>query len=131
MENWRIGLSQCMLSISNVSMNNNQPWANSGNFKATTVCFEVILKRLYDSYGNVVLTKNTIKCHKIMKRFSKFHNNLKNSLITASIWPYRNIILTLYIRIQKNLGGKEQISFLKSYEKSFILILIITHKVFT
>ena len=95
--NWRVGLSQCMLSISNVSMNNNQPWANRGNFEASTFCFEVILKRLNNSYGNVHLTKNTLKCHRIMKRFSKFHNNLKNSLITASVWPYRNIILTLYI----------------------------------
>ena len=95
--NWRVGLSQCMQSISNISMNNNQPWANRDYFKASTVCFQVILKRLYDSYGNVVLTKNTLKCHKIMKRFSNFHNNLKNSLIIASIWPYRNIILTLYV----------------------------------
>ena len=44
-----------MLSISNVSMNYNQPWAKSDNFEASTVHFEVILKRLSNSYGNVLL----------------------------------------------------------------------------
>ena len=30
-------------------MNNNKPWANTGNFKASAVCFEVALKRLNNS----------------------------------------------------------------------------------
>ena len=74
----------------------NQPWAKSGNFEASTVHFEVILKRLSNSYGNVILTKNTQKGLEIAREYSNFQNNLFNSVITASVWPYRNIILTLY-----------------------------------
>ena len=74
-----------------------RPWAKTSNFGALTVYFEIILKKLCNSYGNILLTKNALNCLKITRRFSIFQNYFKNSLKTASVWPYRNIWLTLYI----------------------------------
>ena len=34
----------------------------------------------------------------VCKNFFNSQNNLNNSLKKASVWPYRNIILTLYYR---------------------------------
>ena len=79
------------------SMINSQPWAKTSNFEALAVYFEIILKRLCNSYGNILLTKNALNCLKITRRFSIFKNYFKNSLKTASVWWHRNIWLTLYV----------------------------------
>ena len=52
-----------------LSMTNSQPWAKTSNFENLSVYF--ILKRLCNSDGNFLLTKNTLKCLMITRRFSK------------------------------------------------------------
>ena len=82
------------------SMTNSQPWAKRSNFEALAVNFGVVLKRLCNDYGKILLSKNTLKYMKITRRFLDFQNYLNNSLKTASVWPYRNIWRTLCIKKQ-------------------------------
>ena len=59
------------------------PRANRGNFEASAVCFEVIVKRLCSSYRNVVLTKSTLNASIFWEIFQIF----KMTSIAASKQP--------------------------------------------
>ena len=98
---WVLKLLSWSLKMHAFSMNNSQSWANSSYFEASAVCLEVILIRLCDSYETVILTKSTLKYLKIARILLNFQNNHNNSLRKASVWPYRNIILTLYLTFLK------------------------------
>ena len=54
---WLFELLSWSLKMHAFSMNYSQSWANSSDFEASALCFEVILKRLFNSYGNVLLKK--------------------------------------------------------------------------
>ena len=64
-------------------MINSQPWAITSNFEAFAVYFEIILKKLCNSYGNILLTKNALNYLKNTRRLSIFQNYFK----TASKQP--------------------------------------------
>ena len=60
-------------------MINSQPWAKSSNFEALAIYFDIILKRLCNSYGYILLTKNTLNALKLLEDFQFFKSISKTT----------------------------------------------------